>query len=320
MENSWNFETIKLHYKLMYAVLSSLNESIYHLMNVLSEQIAMHFKADRIGIFQVLKSGETPKYILCSIQGAKERDVIDEAYPLILDFSASYISYTPTPNIGWDAFIAIYDPNQELIAVLAIDDTSSAREFDAEQRNILFHIKMILEEIIKQREKMEQFRFEDPVLNILNWRGIFWKTAEIELKRKLASTPLSIAVIDIDNFKDINTSHGHPFGTLCLKAIAQEFQKNMRAGDIFGRWHEGDEFIIIWEQPENIMVKRLARIQQAFTTLKVSHNGHQEDGFAFSAGVVEVKSGESVENAITRADDLLRQAKTKKFTIQTEQH
>lgn len=316
MHDTMDFAAIKWHYKLMFAVVSSLNESIHKLVDVLLSQIAMHFKADRIGFFQVLKSGEVPKYILCGIYGAKTGDVIDEAYPLELDFSRGFICYTPTPEVGWDAYIAIYDQHNELIAILAVDDTSEAREFDAEQRNILFHIKLMLEEIFKQRNFVEQFRFIDPVLNILNWRGILWKAQEIELKRKITPTPLSISVIDIDNFKDINTNHGHPFGTQCLKAIAKEFQRNMRGGDILGRWHEGDEFIIIWEQPSSVMANRLNRIQQSFTGLKVSDGSHQEDGFAFSAGVVEVKSGETLEEAIARADQLLYAAKAKKFTIE----
>lgn len=311
-------EAIKLHYKLMYAVMSSLNESFHHLMGVLLSQIAMHFKADRLGIFQVLKSGEKPKYILCGIHGAKEGDVIEEAYPLLFDFSKGFICYTPTPNVGWDAFMAIYDQNQEIIAILAIDDTSAAREFDPEQRHILFHIKMMMEEVFKQRNFIEQFRFIDPVLNILNQRGIYWKAKEIELKRKVTPGPLSISVLDVDHFKDINTQHGHPFGTICLKAIAKAFLLNMRPSDILGRWHEGDEFIIIWEQPLAVMHKRLLRIQQSFTTLKVEDDGHREDGFTFSAGVVELKDGEALEEAIKRADEKLRRAKIKRCCIEIE--
>ncbi|MCX6744526.1 MAG: GGDEF domain-containing protein [Candidatus Parcubacteria bacterium] len=308
-------EAIKLHYKLMYAIMSSLNESVHNLMEVLLGQISMHFKADRLGIFQVLKSGEKPKYILCGIVGAKEGDCIDEAYPLEFNFTDGFICYTPTQSVGWDAFISIVDQNNELIAILAVDDTSAAREFDPEQRIILFHIKMIVEEIFKQRNFIEQFRFVDPVLNILNWRGIFWKAKEIELRRKVSPGPLSIAVLDIDHFKDINTTHGHSFGTTCLKAIAKAFLQNMRPSDIIGRWHEGDEFIVIWEQTAEIMKKRLTRIQELFTGLKVDADGHHEIGFGFSAGVVEVKEGETLEEAINRADERLRRAKKTRFTI-----
>ncbi len=315
MDNVMTTEAIKLHYKLMYAVLSSLNESFHNLMQVLLGQISMHFKADRIGIFQVLKSGENPKYVLCGIYGAKEGDVLDEAYELNFDFSHSFICYTPTESVGWDAYIAIRDQNNEVMAILAIDDTSAAREFDPEQRQILFHIKMIMEEIFKQRNFVEQFRFVDPTLNILNARGIYWKAKEIELRRKVSPGPLSIAVLDIDHFKDINTQHGHSFGTACLKAIAKAFLQNMRPSDIIGRWHEGDEFIILWEQDKDIMVKRLRRIQDLMTELKVDVEGHHESGFSFSAGVTRVRDGESLEQAINRADKRLHQAKKTRFTI-----
>jgi len=57
-------------------------------------------------------------------------------------------------------------------------------------------------------------------------------------------TPLSVFMLDLDFFKEVNDSCGHPFGDYVLKEFAERVQKDLRGSDIFGRYG-GEEFLII---------------------------------------------------------------------------
>ncbi len=93
-------------------------------------------------------------------------------------------------------------------------------------------------------EKIQEMATIDELTGIFNRRQL------IELgERSLAQAiryfkPLSVIVFDIDNFKQVNDTYGHPFGDQVLKAVVKRCQGIVRMMDILGRYG-GDEFVII---------------------------------------------------------------------------
>ena len=84
----------------------------------------------------------------------------------------------------------------------------------------------------------------DSVTGIYN-RQHFTKLAQMELAFACRyQTPIGIILLDIDNFKQINDSHGHPCGDFILAQFADIVIKNKRTEDLLGRYG-GDEFIIL---------------------------------------------------------------------------
>jgi diguanylate cyclase (GGDEF)-like protein len=56
-----------------------------------------------------------------------------------------------------------------------------------------------------------------------------------------------VAVVDVDNFKAINDTHGHQAGDACLRHVARVIGRNVREGDWMARWG-GDEFVVaLWD-------------------------------------------------------------------------
>lgn len=93
-------------------------------------------------------------------------------------------------------------------------------------------------------EELNQLAITDPLTKLPNRRYIeaeFQK--EIE-RSKRYSSPLSVMVLDLDNFKIINDTFGHQYGDEVLKKIAENLRKYCRKVDIVGRFG-GDEFVII---------------------------------------------------------------------------
>ncbi|MBI4060883.1 MAG: diguanylate cyclase [Elusimicrobia bacterium] len=75
--------------------------------------------------------------------------------------------------------------------------------------------------------------------------GYLQEILELEIQRALTEkTPLSVMMIDIDDFKRINDSHGHLFGDRVIKETAETLSANVRSDDILGRYG-GDEFVVI---------------------------------------------------------------------------
>src|SRR3954452_15639172 len=84
----------------------------------------------------------------------------------------------------------------------------------------------------------------DPLTGVANRRS-FHASLDTELKRAArTATPLTLVLIDLDGFKEINDTHGHPFGDGVLQTIAEKVRYSLRATDVIARVG-GDEFAIL---------------------------------------------------------------------------
>src|SRR3954470_3035943 len=84
----------------------------------------------------------------------------------------------------------------------------------------------------------------DPLTGVANRRS-FYSSLETELKRaERTNAPVTLILIDLDGFKEINDTHGHPFGDGVLQTIAEKVRGGLRATDVIARVG-GDEFAIL---------------------------------------------------------------------------
>jgi two-component system, cell cycle response regulator len=91
---------------------------------------------------------------------------------------------------------------------------------------------------------LEEKALLDPLTGLGN-RAMFDRQLEAETAIRIRfGSPLSCIVMDVDHFKEINDSYGHPFGDSVLQKIAEIVSKHCRAGDVACRYG-GDEFVII---------------------------------------------------------------------------
>ncbi len=86
---------------------------------------------------------------------------------------------------------------------------------------------------------------KDPLTGIFNKGSLLTKGGEAFKRAKLLKVPLSIAVFDIDHFKKINDTYGHPAGDYVLKEIAQVVQNKLIRLDDFLARYGGEEFVVL---------------------------------------------------------------------------
>lgn len=145
---------------------------------------------------------------------------------------------------------------------------------------------------------------QDRMTGLLNHIA-FHLQLEFELGRlQRSDAPLAVAILDIDKFKNINDSYGHPVGDIVIKNLAHLLKKRLRRSDIIGRLG-GEEFgVIMTNTPDHIAVKVLNELRTEFA--KLQHTGSQVVfNCTFSAGVAGLTEGCSADSLLKAADAAL---------------
>jgi diguanylate cyclase (GGDEF)-like protein len=157
---------------------------------------------------------------------------------------------------------------------------------------------------IDQRRAQELLARTDPLTELANRRG-FEEAAEREVSRSSRSgAPLSVVVFDIDRFKRLNDVHGHGVGDRVLRAVARCLSETARCTDVVARWG-GEELIALL--PDTDLHGGRCFAERVRAALAASSADLPR--VTVSAGVAERGAGESMVNAIARADERLYAAK-----------
>lgn len=168
----------------------------------------------------------------------------------------------------------------------------------------LFSLSICHEQILHMVRTESQI---DSLSGVLNRRGIELKLA-IELKRiERSSQHLSVALIDVDNFKAINDSAGHAAGDNALRRAVTAISAQLRAYDLLGRYG-GDEFLLILPHtPSSIALGVTERLCHAVTNISAASGSMP---LTLSIGLTEATLEDNTATLIARADKALYQAKS----------
>ena len=131
---------------------------------------------------------------------------------------------------------------------------------------------------------------------------------EFERARR-SGRPLSLIMLDIDHFKQINDAYGHLFGDTVLKRIASRIKESLRKHDLVGRVG-GEEFLVICPESGSeeavLVAERIRRIVHA----KAIGDGMAEVSVTLSAGVgIRDEDDKNADTLFSRADTALYKAK-----------
>jgi diguanylate cyclase len=186
--------------------------------------------------------------------------------------------------------------------VLSSRDKMIAAKQEAEEAEARIHT---LEAKLKHMSEMVR---EDQLTGSLNRRGLDDVFERESARATRRGTPLCVAMLDLDDFKRLNDTHGHLAGDGALKHLVRIVKDTLRAIDVIARYG-GEEFLILL--PETTLetaVTTMTRVQRELTKHFFMHE-NEKLLITFSAGVALRGPDEDQLSLVKRADQAMYKAK-----------
>ncbi|MDP5238097.1 diguanylate cyclase [Uliginosibacterium sp. 31-16] len=188
---------------------------------------------------------------------------------------------------------------------------NSARHSQEELQSLRITVDQANKEIARLEGELEtasEMVRHDPLTGTLNRKGLDEMLARETARMQRRGSKLSLALLDVDDFKKLNDSLGHTTGDEALKHLALVIRENIRPQDSAGRYG-GEEFLILL--PDTGLedgITAMRRLQRELTKRIFLHD-NRKVLITFSAGVTEMRPDETVHTAIDRADKAMYKAK-----------
>ena len=179
---------------------------------------------------------------------------------------------------------------------------------ELERLNSDLQHKMIQVEALQAQLEVEAVH--DPLTQLFNRRYLDSVTPGLIGAALRRGTPLALALVDLDHFKEVNDRHGHPAGDLVLSEIGRVLPMSLRPADVVCRYG-GEEFCIVLPDARGEGAgKALASLAARLRDLRVQWNGQSLGGFTFSAGIAVLgDDGTTMPQLLQAADRALYRAK-----------
>jgi len=171
-----------------------------------------------------------------------------------------------------------------------------------------------LEEARLDAENLVRF---DALTGVLSRRALL-EALDLEVARaKRYGSALACLMLDLDHFKAINDTYGHPFGDRVLHLIARVMSDHCRTNDHLGRYG-GEEFLIIL--PETRIDGATTLAERVRSAVAETSLGQDDERITLSIGVAEWRDGDgSAKRLIAQADQALLEAKNRQDVTASSQ-
>lgn len=148
----------------------------------------------------------------------------------------------------------------------------------------------------------------DSLTSLYNRHFLKEKGKKEFIKAKRYHYPLSVAILDIDLFKNVNDTYGHDVGDMILKDFSHHITSVIRDGDLAFRFG-GEEFLLLFPYTKVEQAKRVvSRIREEIINASLSIAGHDIE-YRFSAGIQELDQENSLDEMIKNSDLKLYESK-----------
>jgi diguanylate cyclase (GGDEF)-like protein len=196
--------------------------------------------------------------------------------------------------------------NLDDLTQIRVSIATSARELKASVDRMTAEghaaIEQLRSEVSTYQSRLEEAELVATKDALTGLRNRAWVESQIA-RRIAAQLPLCVAIIDLDDFKQVNDDHGHLIGDDLLKQFATELKSACRSSDIIGRWG-GDEFILLLDctlGEAQAQTNRLREWVCGDYTLPAPE-GTIKFHLNASIGLAEHAPGEAMTQLLARAD------------------
>lgn len=161
----------------------------------------------------------------------------------------------------------------------------------------------------KIREQLRRIAMTDELTGLANRRELLSGLDRMIGSAKRYGRPLTVALLDIDRFKRVNDTYGHPAGDEVIRRVAEAARELMREQDLVGRLG-GEEFVIVF--PDTNSAKAVAaceRLREHIRDMVVEIDDGTVFSITLSSGVAQFTRADDRHSIVARADQALYEAK-----------
>jgi len=182
--------------------------------------------------------------------------------------------------------------------------------FSDEAGKLMADVQQAVDHLDTTIRSLEGLSGTDHLTELPNRRADEQQLAEDLARAKRGGAILTVAVVDVNNFKAINDTHGHLAGDVCIRHVARLMRRNVREGDWMARWG-GDEFVLsLWDtsvfaSPETV----LGRINAGLRRSPVRLPGGEELVLSISVGAHRYAGEDDIRELLAKADAAMYEAK-----------
>lgn len=207
---------------------------------------------------------------------------------------AAHLARVVTYGFGLQTQVTTFDPSALNVTMLGLGIVSLP--FLSISMVMLAHDRLV--------ERMHRLATIDELTGALVRRA-FMETASARTAQMQAiGRPLSIAILDLDNFKAVNDRHGHAAGDRALICFAAVVAAAIGPEDVFGRLG-GEEFAVLFASKDKHEARRLANGLR----MALAQASGNDTACTFSAGIEQFAPGDTMASVMLRADAALYAAK-----------
>lgn len=149
----------------------------------------------------------------------------------------------------------------------------------------------------------------DPLTGLVNRQQLFETLAREATRQARAKGVFSIALVDIDQFRQLNQQHGYEAGDAVLRAMAATFGSRLRAMDVLGRYGEEAFLLIMPNTPLEGALIKAGRMQEQIAQLAIKGKDASPIKVSASIGVTAFCQDDTADLTLARAESALQVAR-----------
>ena len=207
------------------------------------------------------------------------------------------------------------DDIRNIKSSLAKEVASLRETVHVKQADEKFRIESLASQVDTLREELQMAQAEsqrDGLTGVYNRRAFDRHIQHLLDQRRVKGAAFALLILDIDDFKRVNDTHGHPVGDRVILALANACRQMIRRDDFLARYG-GEEFVILLPGASRRNAAKKARqicrsVAQTHYTLAAEKN-EPTLSITVSIGVSDYRRGDNVESLLQRADKALYDAK-----------
>jgi diguanylate cyclase (GGDEF)-like protein len=157
-------------------------------------------------------------------------------------------------------------------------------------------------------DQVQRLISHDELTRTLNRRSLVERLGEEKSRCERSGASFSVALMDLDHFKNVNDTHGHAAGDEVLRGFADAVHEAMRQTDVFGRYG-GEEFLLILTGSSTEAARDAAERIRAAVDSRDWSSAAPGLSVTVSVGITSFRKGDTIEQLLKRADNALYQAK-----------